>query len=157
MNEFIFYVADNDSKKDQPTGCGTIFEAKVTIKGVVEYIKWSIMDEINKAEPYKRMLELKTLCNKAKEDSYNERESSAKKAKEESLNNEVNSYKFSDNELNIIKNVLTDHKNDIQSYLNKGNEKAINPIMGKLLKQLSVKPYVLKCKILELINNGFDS
>lgn len=151
MNEFLFYVIDNDSKKDARTGCGTIFEAKVTIDGVVYYGQWSIMDEVNNTNVYKCIQHLKQCVSVKAEANNNRLNDATKKAKVDALNNEVNSYKFSENELNIIKKVLTESKNDVECYIKKGNEKAINPIMGKLLKQLNVKPYVLKCKILDLI------
>lgn len=146
-------VLCNDPKGK--SGVGTTYGVEFHLNAIGnDYFTYSLLDEIGLTTSYKKYLEVYEIFQKEKLEFETYQKSlldqASNKIKQERLSQDV-----TEDTLKQIKTILPQFKDLILEY-NKGKEKAINSVVGRVLKSLkenniNIDPLLLKETILKLI------
>lgn len=129
----LWGVLDNDPKGK--SGRGTLFYAKGTVNHIAFYAEWGLLDEINRTADYLYWTSIREdylshcagiLCTETQR---------LKQEKQDKLNARLDAVSVSKNTLTIIEQVLST-SDDLISQYKEGKEKALNSLIGKVIKQV---------------------
>lgn len=147
MYSIVTQIIDNDPNGERK---GTVYKLTVSKQNeIVEVIEYSIMDILKGFTKHIDLIShYRQLNEKRRADRDHERNVNLQQVKEERLSKSLAEIDVTQREL--IQAVVRSHPEIIQQY-KQGNEKSINVLMGKLLKQIKMDPQVLLIVIKQVI------
>lgn len=134
---FIFGILDNNEKGERLGG--TAYYADVILGCKPFRYVWNIFDEINNTDVYKTVLDVKEQVRNELQLLFQRSQDNNKEQKQLQAQQDIQNTKFSDEQLQLFKNIIKTEASLVTQYLN-GSEKALNSLMGKTLKALGNSP-----------------